>query len=162
MNKKITAYFNGAKNDSDLRLMPGDELRLRYTQSSIGKLFSIYAGVYLFPEIHIFFLKYKMLVEFFPLIAFFSRYAYFSFFFFFPLCVLLLDVVRYTRQLFTQSSTHYPENVDRVIHYFNKNTISLCLICFQKIYFSLFFFFRYLGDMQKPWSGVGHVIKVIF
>ena len=30
LNKKITAYFSMAKNDSDLRLMPGDELRLRY------------------------------------------------------------------------------------------------------------------------------------
>ena len=30
LNKKITAYFSMAKNDSDLRLMQGDELRLRY------------------------------------------------------------------------------------------------------------------------------------
>jgi regulator of nonsense transcripts 1 len=28
LNKKITAYFNMAKNDCDLRLMSGDELRL--------------------------------------------------------------------------------------------------------------------------------------
>ena len=30
LNKKITAYFNMAKNDCDIRLMSGDELRLCY------------------------------------------------------------------------------------------------------------------------------------
>ena len=30
LNKKTIAYFNLAKNDNDLRLMHGDELRLRY------------------------------------------------------------------------------------------------------------------------------------
>jgi len=41
LNKKITAYFNGAKNDSDLRLMPGDELRLRY----LGDMQKPWSGV---------------------------------------------------------------------------------------------------------------------
>jgi regulator of nonsense transcripts 1 len=41
LNKKITAYFNMAKNDSDLRLMPGDELRLKY----LGDLQKPWSGV---------------------------------------------------------------------------------------------------------------------
>ena len=41
MNKKITAYFNMAKNDSDLKLMPGDELRLRY----LGDMQKPWSGV---------------------------------------------------------------------------------------------------------------------
>jgi len=41
LNKKITAYFSMAKNDSDLRLMPGDELRLRY----LGDLQKSWSGV---------------------------------------------------------------------------------------------------------------------
>ena len=41
LNKKITAYFNMAKNDGDVRLMPGDELRLRY----LGDLQKPWSGV---------------------------------------------------------------------------------------------------------------------
>ena len=41
LNKKITAYFSMAKNDGDLRLMPGDELRLRY----LGDLQKPWSGV---------------------------------------------------------------------------------------------------------------------
>ena len=41
LNKKITAYFNMAKNDCDLRLMSGDELRLRY----LGDLQKPWSGV---------------------------------------------------------------------------------------------------------------------
>jgi len=41
LNKKITAYFNMAKNDTDIRLMPGDELRLRY----LGDLQKPWSGV---------------------------------------------------------------------------------------------------------------------
>lgn len=35
LNKKILAYFNIARSDSDMRLMHGDELRLRYLHSSV-------------------------------------------------------------------------------------------------------------------------------
>jgi len=41
LNKKITAYFNMAKNDCDLRLMSGDELRLRY----LGDMQKPWSGV---------------------------------------------------------------------------------------------------------------------
>ena len=41
LNKKITAYFSMAKNDGDLRLMAGDELRLRY----LGDLQKPWSGV---------------------------------------------------------------------------------------------------------------------
>jgi regulator of nonsense transcripts 1 len=41
LNKKITAYFNAAKNDCDLKLMPGDELRLRY----LGDMQKPWSGV---------------------------------------------------------------------------------------------------------------------
>ena len=41
LNKKITAYFNMSKNDSDFRLMSGDELRLRY----LGDLQKPWSGV---------------------------------------------------------------------------------------------------------------------
>jgi len=41
LNKKFTAYFSMAKNDSDLRLMPGDELRLRY----LGDMQKPWSGV---------------------------------------------------------------------------------------------------------------------
>jgi len=41
LNKKITAYFNMAKNDGDVRLMPGDELRLRY----LGDMQKPWSGV---------------------------------------------------------------------------------------------------------------------
>jgi len=41
LNKKITAYFNLAKNDGDIRLMSGDELRLRY----LGDLQKPWSGV---------------------------------------------------------------------------------------------------------------------
>ena len=41
LNKKITAYFNMAKNDGDLGLMSGDELRLRY----LGDLHKPWSGV---------------------------------------------------------------------------------------------------------------------
>lgn len=41
LNKKTNAYFNIAKNDSDLRLMHGDELRLRY----LGECHKPWTGV---------------------------------------------------------------------------------------------------------------------
>ena len=41
LNKKIIAYFNIAKSDSDMRLMHGDELRLRY----LGELDKQWSGV---------------------------------------------------------------------------------------------------------------------
>ena len=41
LNKKITAYLNMAKNDGGVRLMPGDELRIRY----LGDLQKPWSGV---------------------------------------------------------------------------------------------------------------------
>uniref|UniRef100_A0A6M2DNA6 DNA helicase n=1 Tax=Xenopsylla cheopis TaxID=163159 RepID=A0A6M2DNA6_XENCH len=41
LNKKIIAYFTLAKTDSDMKLMHGDELRLRY----VGELHKPWAGV---------------------------------------------------------------------------------------------------------------------
>eukprot|EP00095_Tigriopus_kingsejongensis_P011513 maker-scaffold33_size549341-snap-gene-0.19 protein:Tk11513 transcript:maker-scaffold33_size549341-snap-gene-0.19-mRNA-1 annotation:"regulator of nonsense transcripts" len=41
LNKKRIAYFNLIKNDSDLKLMPGDELRLRY----LGDLAKPWSGL---------------------------------------------------------------------------------------------------------------------
>ena len=41
LNEKITAYFNMAKNDGDLRLMSGNVLRLRY----LGDLHKPWSGV---------------------------------------------------------------------------------------------------------------------
>ena len=40
-NKKKLAYFHISKNDNDLRLMSGDELRLRY----LGDLQKPWSGV---------------------------------------------------------------------------------------------------------------------
>jgi regulator of nonsense transcripts 1 len=50
LNKKTIAYFNIAKNDSDLRLMHGDELRLRY----LGEMHKPWTGNFfpLFPFFH--------------------------------------------------------------------------------------------------------------
>lgn len=41
LNKKTIAYFTLAKTDGDMKLMHGDELRLRY----IGEMHKIWAGV---------------------------------------------------------------------------------------------------------------------
>jgi regulator of nonsense transcripts 1 len=41
LNKKIIAYFTIAKSDTDMRLMHGDELRLRY----LGELLKPWSGV---------------------------------------------------------------------------------------------------------------------
>ena len=41
LNKKIIAYFNIAKSDTDMRLMHGDELRLRY----LGEMAKPWSGV---------------------------------------------------------------------------------------------------------------------
>ena len=49
LNKKITAYFSMAKNDGDLRLMPGDELRLRYL-GDLGKPWSGLGHVLKVPD----------------------------------------------------------------------------------------------------------------
>ena len=41
LNKKVTAHFSMSRNDGDLRMMPGDELRLRY----LGDLQKPWSGV---------------------------------------------------------------------------------------------------------------------
>lgn len=49
LNKKIIAYFNIAKSDSDMRLMHGDELRLRYLGDS-NKMWSGVGHVIKIPD----------------------------------------------------------------------------------------------------------------
>lgn len=45
LNKKILAYFNIARSDSDMRLMHGDELCLRYNFDDGDSLTSLWSGV---------------------------------------------------------------------------------------------------------------------
>ena len=49
LNKKTIAYVSLAKNDTDLKLMHGDELRLRY----LGECHKPWTGKYQFFGIHL-------------------------------------------------------------------------------------------------------------